>query len=84
MVLVGAQRSALMIKLTRADCVAAPDPDLRRQHQIHWLKCIIKPSPSSQMTEEQENSPWRADMYFRSAEVPQFKGLADVLERPQA
>lgn len=33
------------------------------------------------MTEEHENPPWRADMYFASTELPQFEGLADVLER---
>lgn len=50
----------------------------------HWLKCIIKPSPYSQMTEEHEISPWRADMYFASTELPRFERLADVLEQLQA
>lgn len=36
------------------------------------------------MTGEHENSPWRADMYFASTELPPFEGLADVLERLQA
>lgn len=42
------------------------------------LKRIIKPSLCSQMTEEHENPPWRADMYFVSTELPQLEGLADV------
>lgn len=33
--LLGSHRQTLMIKLTRSDCAAAPDPDLHRRHQIH-------------------------------------------------
>lgn len=51
------------------------------QSRERWLRCIIKPSLYSQMTEEHEIPPWRADMYFASVELPQFEGLADVLER---
>lgn len=76
--------------ITRVDCAAAPDPDLQQTAMYpsgeRRLKCIIKPSRYSQMTERTWEFSLESRYVFRinRAATDFSKGVADVLERRQA